>query len=179
MSRRARAWLTPDEIPASLTCWQVFVPGSIEFEAAFRGALLLLQMAENWEQYGDQTPEDCAAAWFDANAQTFGMAECQQGVLMQVGTIFFSVESSPPAHCLPCYGQPILVADYPELFAIIGYQFGGSGTTFYLPDMKRRMLRTVDPNPPALPYGGLATAQIGSGVAAIIHFPCFIVAESP
>lgn len=177
MSRRA--WITPDTNPADFACWQVFCPASIEHEAALRGALLLLQSVANWEKVGAETPESCAELWMDANMQTFGMAGCQSGVLMQVGTIFFSVDSATPPHCLPCYGQGVLVADYPELYAIIGYQFGGSGATFYLPDMKRRMLRTVDPNPPALPYGGLATAQIGSGVAAVIHFPCFIVAESP
>lgn len=39
---------------------------------------------------------------------------------------------------LICYGQALTTSDYPELFNVIGYRYGGSGTTFYLPDFMNR-----------------------------------------
>lgn len=33
-------------------------------------------------------------------------------------------------------GQSFLVSEYPQLFAVFGYKFGGAGDTFYAPDMR-------------------------------------------
>ncbi len=43
-----------------------------------------------------------------------------------------------PAGYLLCDGSPIASADYPELFAVIGYSFGGAAGTFNLPDLVDR-----------------------------------------
>jgi microcystin-dependent protein len=41
---------------------------------------------------------------------------------------------------LPCYGQTVLVADYPALFAKLGTTYGGNGTTtFGIPDHNGRV----------------------------------------
>jgi hypothetical protein len=40
------------------------------YEAAFRGAFLLLADVANWEQVGTQTPQDIADAFFTAFMQT-------------------------------------------------------------------------------------------------------------
>jgi hypothetical protein len=69
-------WLTPDDTPTETNCWRVYIPDGIEYEAAFRGAMLLLQEVWNWEKYGDATPEDVAELWFNANLLTFAMEEC-------------------------------------------------------------------------------------------------------
>lgn len=53
-----RAWLTPDSLPSGTNCFQVEIPDSVEFEAIFRGCLLLLLQTGNWEQYGDKTPDE-------------------------------------------------------------------------------------------------------------------------
>lgn len=46
---------------------------------------------------------------------------------------------------LPCYGQTVLVADYPELFARLGTRYGGNGiTTFGIPDRRGRVLAGLD-----------------------------------
>lgn len=71
-----RAFLTPEDTPTQTRCWRVFIPDSLEFEAIFRGHMLALQKAYNWEQYGSMTPEECAAMWEDVNTQTFLMTEC-------------------------------------------------------------------------------------------------------
>lgn len=64
MSRQA--WLTPDDAPGTLVCHQVFVPAGMEYEAALKGALLLLAEVHNWEKVGTSEPQDIADAFFAA-----------------------------------------------------------------------------------------------------------------
>ncbi|MDW9859442.1 hypothetical protein GOC57_11695 [Sinorhizobium meliloti] len=46
---------------------------------------------------------------------------------------------------LPCYGQTVLTADYPALFAKLGTRYGGNGTTtFGIPDARGRVLAGLD-----------------------------------
>lgn len=46
---------------------------------------------------------------------------------------------------LPCYGQTVLIADYPALFAKLGVTYGGNGsTTFGIPDRRGRVLAGKD-----------------------------------
>lgn len=70
------AWLTPDDAPTTINCWRVFIPAGEEYEAAFRGALLLLANPDNWEQFGTQTPEDVAQAFLEAWFDTSEMVAC-------------------------------------------------------------------------------------------------------
>jgi len=51
------------------------------------------------------------------------------------GSIVMWTEVAPPARWLVCDGSQVLVADYPELFALWGYKYGGSGANFGLPNM--------------------------------------------
>jgi microcystin-dependent protein len=56
-------------------------------------------------------------------------------------------EPNPATHpeLLPCYGQTVLVADYPDLFARLGTTYGGNGTTtFGIPDRRGRVLAGKD-----------------------------------
>lgn len=70
-----RAWLTPDDAPGAVA-YAVFVPDNPEMRAALRGALLLLEMPDNWQKLGDLSPEDAAEAWRAANVVTFDMVTC-------------------------------------------------------------------------------------------------------
>lgn len=46
---------------------------------------------------------------------------------------------TPPDGWLFCYGQPVSIDDYPELFDVIGYTFGNPGANmFTLPNFVRR-----------------------------------------
>lgn len=58
-----RAWLAPDTIETGTVQLTLTVPVDLHLAAAFRGAILLLVSAENWQQTGDATPDDCAAAF--------------------------------------------------------------------------------------------------------------------
>lgn len=129
-----RGWLTPDAIPVGTTTIAVVVPDGAEYRAALRGALLLLQEAFNWEQFGAKTPEEIAEAWLNANSQTF-----DGGVSMGApGDVIFGGWSNPPTGYLLCNGSSYSTVDYPSLFAAIGYTFGGSGGAFNVPDLRKK-----------------------------------------
>lgn len=56
-----------------------------------------------------------------------------------IGMIFPFGGSVAPAGYLLCDGSSYLVADYPELFAQIGYYFGGSDDNFSVPNLINRV----------------------------------------
>ena len=75
-----------------------------------------------------------------------------------VGTIIDFAGSAAPLGYLTCNGDTISTLDYPDLFAAIGYTWGGSGDDFNLPDLRRRT--TVG-------SGGTETTTLSSYVGAI------------
>jgi len=64
----------------------------------------------------------------------------QNEIVRTTGSIFISVSSVPPAYSLLCDGTSYLVSDYRELFNVIGYAYGGSGTNFNVPNLLSRYL---------------------------------------
>jgi microcystin-dependent protein len=60
------------------------------------------------------------------------------------GSVLWFAADTPPAGTLVCNGALLLVADYPALFSVIGYTFGGSGLDFNLPDLRGEFIRGWD-----------------------------------
>ena len=58
------------------------------------------------------------------------------GRLVPPGAYLIVAQAGAPAGYLVCDGSSIPVAIYPNLFAAIGYMFGGAGPNFNLPDMR-------------------------------------------
>lgn len=58
------------------------------------------------------------------------------GVIMPYG----GTATTPPAGWLFCNGAAHGTATYPELFAAVGVTYGGAGTAFNVPDLRRRMV---------------------------------------
>ncbi len=52
-----------------------------------------------------------------------------------------------PERWAPLLGQAMSVPEYPELFDLLGYRFGGSGGSFLMPDARNRFLMGYDGNP--------------------------------
>ena len=52
--------------------------------------------------------------------------------------------STEPGGYLECDGASLATATYPELFAIIGYWYGGAGVNFNIPDFRGKFLRGWD-----------------------------------
>ncbi len=67
------------------------------------------------------------------------------GTLVPSGTILMyagaSSPASPPSGYLFCDGSSVLVANFPNLHAVIGYTFGGSGANFNLPNTQGIFVR--------------------------------------
>ena len=61
-----------------------------------------------------------------------------------VGTIFPFAGKKAPDTFMICDGRELDTAEYTELFSVIGYTFGGSDTTFKLPDLRGRVLVGLD-----------------------------------
>jgi microcystin-dependent protein len=69
-----------------------------------------------------------------ANGAWISLAQNNQYVGMPVGTTIWFNGSSPPAGTLLEDGTGYSTATYADLFAVIGYTYGGSGGTFNVPD---------------------------------------------
>ena len=54
------------------------------------------------------------------------------------GAVIAFAGASPPTGWLLCNGSSVPTASDPALFAAIGYNYGGSGSQFNLPDMRGR-----------------------------------------
>jgi microcystin-dependent protein len=60
------------------------------------------------------------------------------------GSVFYIVQSTAPTGYLVCDGSLHSITSYPSLFAAIQYSYGGSGSTFRLPDLRGEFIRGVD-----------------------------------
>ena len=78
------------------------------------------------------------------------------------GAVIDFAGSTAPAGWLLCYGQSVLVATYPDLFAVIGYTYGGAGVNFSLPDCRGRVTAGKDN------MGGAAAGRITNGGCGIV-----------
>jgi microcystin-dependent protein len=88
-----------------------------------------------------------------------------------VGDLKFSVQMSNHNNWVLCNGDSYPTTTYPKLFALIGYQFGGAGASFNVPDARGRI-------PGAIGQGsGLTLRTLGQAVGAETH--TLTVAEMP
>jgi hypothetical protein len=60
------------------------------------------------------------------------------------GAVFYSPTNYVPTGYLECNGAGYSRTVYPELFAVLTYTYGGSGDTFYLPDLRGQFIRGWD-----------------------------------
>lgn len=57
-----------------------------------------------------------------------------------IGELRLFAHDAYPKDWLPCDGRALAVADYQNLFGIIGYAYGGADAQFNLPDLKGRVV---------------------------------------
>ncbi len=58
---------------------------------------------------------------------------------IKTGSIFMWLTNTAPTGYFICNGASLSTVIYPDLFSILGYTYGGSGTTFNLPDLRGRV----------------------------------------
>lgn len=132
-------WITPDDEPGTLSCFKIWLPSGVFYEAAANGAILSLAEAENWQQVTGQDVETVADAFGEAFDDTVIFQACGGGT-MEIGMLYHFGSATPPSGSLLCDGSSYLVADYPDLYAVIGYVYGGSGLNFNVPNCDERFM---------------------------------------
>jgi microcystin-dependent protein len=76
-------------------------------------------------------------------------------IVSPTGSVIAYTGTSSPSGWLLCDGSSVLKTTYSNLYAVIGYTFGGAGDTFSLPDYTGRFL-----------FGGASTSSINASVDA-------------
>jgi len=64
-SVKESGYLTPDNVPEERFCRSFSIPNNTAWLGVFMGAIAPLLTEEAWRQYGELTPEECAAVWQD------------------------------------------------------------------------------------------------------------------
>lgn len=108
-------FLTGNSTSPGYACRILRIPGDLQFMMAVTGALRELVFSYNWEEFGEMTPEECAAAALEM-FEDFVEAKC-----MIVGAIFPTLihPDNLPDWLLPLTGGTYNRADYPELWQVI------------------------------------------------------------
>lgn len=75
-----------------------------------------------------------------------------------IGTIIDFAGITPPNGYLDCDGATYSVSQYPDLFSILSYTWGGSGNNFNVPDLRRKT---------TIGSGGITTTTIDNYVGAV------------
>lgn len=123
----------------------------INVPSTFSGNLLALQVngtqVFNVDQGGDAT--------FNGNVVIDGTLQVSGSINASVppGTILMWGGSTAPTGYFLCQGQSLSTTTYADLFAVLGYTYGGGGSSFNLPNLQGRVpvgLDTGDPNFAAL-----------------------------
>jgi microcystin-dependent protein len=79
--------------------------------------------------------------------------------IIPTGSVMPFAGTTEPAGWLFCAGQGLGTTTYAALFAVIGYTYGGSGTTFILPDMRGRVAAGRDN------MGGTSASRLAAIIA--------------
>jgi microcystin-dependent protein len=85
-----------------------------------------------------------------------------------IGMVMYFAASAAPTGWLACDGRILNTASFPDLFAVIGYTYGGSGVSFKLPDLRGEFLRGWDGSGVLAARGVDSNRVFGSSQADII-----------
>lgn len=89
----------------------------------------------------------------------------QDGGGFRIGDIMWSGSANVPSSWLECDGTSLDTTTYADLFAAIGYAYGGSGAVFSLPDLRAHF--PLGRNPAGA--GGLSVRDLGDTGGAETH----------
>ncbi len=78
------------------------------------------------------------------NTELMTPLRVKQAAATPTGVILPFGGTSAPTDFLLCYGQSVSTSTYADLFATIGYTYGGSGSSFSLPDLRGRVIAGQD-----------------------------------
>lgn len=133
-----RGYLTPDTLPAGLTCRVLFIPDDRDWIAQVYGAIEELTFAYSWTEYGSITPEQAAAVM----GEMFDKLLTNQRGCRMVGEIVLwsGIDAPDDPNLLLCNGASLATSDYSDLFNVIGTAYGTTGAGYFnLPDLRGRV----------------------------------------
>lgn len=129
----------PSALPTSTTCYCIAVPNG-DWSQWVRGALLGLLNQLEWDDDPTTVTRDQAHEVF--KEMYLSMTQC---FAVPIGGIIEWASSADcPAGFLPCDGTSLSKNEYPELFGVIGYTWGGSGDNFNVPDKRGNVTAGVN-----------------------------------
>lgn len=149
-------WLTPENANAPVICRRVFIPN--EFLSVVDGALTMLTLPYNWEQFGALTPDECAEIMLDMYNDYL-----REACPVAIGAILPFATTDPPQGSLECDGAEYLREDYPLLYAVLDAVFIVDADHFVVPDLRGRVVLGAGTG------GGLSTYSVGEagGIEAV------------
>jgi microcystin-dependent protein len=120
--------------PGGTDFWVLPVNNSDGFYGALTTALALLTDEGNWEVFGTLTVQQAAIAASEMFGDMFQLPD-------PVGSIwpYAGDPSGLSPGALLCDGSSYATVDYPALFGVIGYAYGGAGANFNVPDLRSRV----------------------------------------
>ena len=122
-------------IPTGESTFLLPIPNVQWFADSVLQALAEMTIRENW--YGDDEAQRTTA--IEDASEMLARYKLTSFNPFPVGMIFPFGGTVAPAGYLACDGSSQLTTDFPELFAQIGYYFGGSGGNFNVPDLINRV----------------------------------------
>ncbi len=106
------------------------------FKRCIMGAIDQMTLDFNWTENGD-----VAISFAIEESEKMLQSYIFMGFNpIPIGLIHPFASSTIPDGYLSCDGSDYTTTDYPELFAVIGYTFGGSGANFNVPNLVNRVL---------------------------------------
>lgn len=117
------------------------VPNLSWVQSTIRGVIAYLTSPFSWNDAQDFTGQQ-AADLFQAILDTWSVGPMTIGQISWFTQDNMEFVDRDPAgantNLLPCDGRSLSTSAYPVLFSLIAYAFGGSGSSFNLPDLRGR-----------------------------------------
>jgi microcystin-dependent protein len=116
--------LTPQGVPTEPGLTYVNVARSLPFQYTFRG--------DDFTEFSPATRD-----LFENRDRELELKLIDIGGSIPVGgvTMFGGLKAAIPYNYLPCDGRTLNTTEFADLFNVIGYRYGGSGTSFILPNL--------------------------------------------
>ena len=97
------------------------------------------------------------------NTELMTPLRVKQAAATPTGVVLPYGGTSAPTDFLLCHGQSLSTSTFADLHAVIGYTYGGSGSTFKVPDIRGRVVAGQDD------MGGTSANRLRSGVNGTLN----------